>query len=213
MDAPCAPLPAAAEWYARLRAPSPALHAGQRVAVEVDLAASAEFSREADGSLRYGMAFNDIAEGWSWQPQARPEAEDYYRWKFLPLQSFSEEGAAYVQEEKIGVPQRTRVERRHDYFLAFDNPQAFYRRDTPEFVVRPAVPAAGDTALRLVAIARLAAPAHAESSTFWKATHARPVDFLLKKYYLIGQLEALVVCDAGSARELARIVPAGASQR
>lgn len=212
VDAPCAQLPAAADWYARLRGLPPAEAAGRRVAVAVDLAGSADFTREADGRLRYGMAFNDVAEGWSWQPQARPEAEDYYRWKFLPLQSFSEEGAAYVQEEKIGVPQRTRVERRHDHFLAFDNPQAFYGREAPEFVVRLPAAAAGE-AVRLVALARLAAPAHAESSTYWKATHAQPVDFMLKKYYLVGQLEALVVCAAQGDRELARLLPAGASQR
>ncbi|HEX5802669.1 MAG TPA: hypothetical protein VFY24_06570 [Azospira sp.] len=195
--------------YAAFAALPPASLPGRSVAVEVDLAASAEFELTADGGFGYGMRFNDVAEGWSWQPQARPEDDDYYRWKFLPLGTSRDEGAAYVQEEKIGVPQRTRVERRNDYFLAFDNPYAFYARGAAGFAAR--LPA-GRT-LRLVALARLGEPALAASTTFWKAVHAQPVDLTLKKYYLIGALQALVVCDAPSGRELTRIVPAPVAQR
>lgn len=212
--APCAPAEAAVRQFAAIGALEPASRRGLAVAVEVDLAASADFTRAADGSLRYGMAWNDVAEGWSWQPQARPEEADYYRWKFLPLQSESEEGAAYVQEEMVGVPQLTRVERRRDYFLAFDNPHAFYARGDAGFSLPPPAGADGwPAALRLVALARLGEPATAESTTFWKAVHARPVDFTLKKYYLVGALEALVVCDARRNEELARIGPATPAQR
>jgi len=113
-DSPCEPLPTAVDQYAAMQGRPPAERAGQTVAVDIDLATSAEFVLAADGALTYGMAFNDLTEGWSWQPQARPEAEDYYRWKFLPLQSQLEAGATYVQEEKIGEPQQTRGERRYD---------------------------------------------------------------------------------------------------
>ncbi len=206
---PCAGQSAAAERYARVAALAPADRGGRHVAVTVDLAASADVSLDADGTLRYGMAYNDVAEGWSWRPQAQPDAEDYYRWKFLPLQSFVEQGTSYVQEEKVGVPQETRVERRHDYFLAFDDPYRFYARGAAGFTVRLPAGAAdgGLPSLRLVALARLGEPATAESTTFWKAVHARPVDFTLKKYYLIGTLEALLVCDVRDGRELARLLP------
>ncbi|MFC5300718.1 hypothetical protein [Azospira restricta] len=207
--APCALPPTAADWHARLAAQPAAARAGQTIAVAVDLAASADVALDADGGLRYGMAFNDVAEGWSWQPQTRPEDEDYYRWKFLPLQTVTEHGASYVQEEKVGVPQQTRVERRHDYFLAFDNPYRFYARGDAGFVLPLPAGAAAVPSLRLVAIARLGEPATGESTTFWKAVHARPVDFTLKKHYLIGALSALVACDARDGRELARIVADG----
>jgi len=204
-DSPCAPLPTAVDQYAAMQGRPPAERTGQVVAVDIDLVASAEFALGADGKLSYGMAFNDLTEGWSWQPQTRPEVEDYYRWKFLPLQSRLEAGASYVQEEKIGEPQQTRVERRYDYFLAFDNPYDFYSRGDAGFTasVAPGRPA------RLVALASLGEPAVSESTTFWKAVHARPVDFTLKKRYLVGKLQALIACDARSGEELARIVPRG----
>lgn len=207
-DSPCAAaLPTAVDWYAGVQSMPADRKAGQRVALAVDLAASPGFSADDSGALRYRMAFNNVAEGWSWQPLARPEAEDYYRWKFFPLQSVSEERPSYVQEEKIGEPQQTRVEWRYDYFLAFDNLYAFYPRvadDDAGFLI-PAT--AASTSIRLVALAVLGEPAHSESTTFWKAIHARPVDFTLKKRYLIGALEALVVCDGASGRALARIHP------
>jgi hypothetical protein len=207
-DSPCATgLPTAVDWYAGVQSMPADLKSGQRVALAVDLAASPSFSADDSGVLRYRMAFNNVAEGWSWQPLARPEAEDYYRWKFFPLQSVREERPSYVQEEKIGEPQQTRVEWRYDYFLAFDNLYAFYPRvadDDAGFLI-PVT--AASTSIRLVALAVLAEPALSESTTFWKAIHARPVDFTLKKRYLIGALEALVVCDGASGRALARIHP------
>ena len=200
-------LSAATEWYAEVQALPTELRAGLRLALAIDLAASPDFSGDDSGVLRYRMAFNNVAEGWSWQPLARPEAEDYYRWKFFPLQSVREERPSYVQEEKIGEPQQTRVEWRYDYFLVFDNLYAFYPRvadDDAGFVIPVS---AANTSIRLVALAVLGEPALSESTTFWKAIHARPVDFTLKKRYLIGALEALVVCDGASGRELARIHP------
>lgn len=187
---------------------------GRRIAVEVDTDASPGLAANAEGHLGYPMFLNDVAEGWSWQPQAQPE-EDYYRWKFLPLQSVSETRASYVQEEMVGVPQNTRVEWRYDYFLAFDNPRDFYARGEAGFVV-PA-PAGGlPAAWRLVAVLRLADGPLRESTTFWKAVHARPVDFTLKKRYFVGRLESLVVCDRDGEREPARLgrsTPPAAVQR
>jgi hypothetical protein len=200
---PCIAQPPAAVRHAALRADASAARPGLMLALSVDAA----LPRSDGGRLAYDMFYNDVAEGWSWQPQARPEDEDYYRWKFLPLQSLSETGESYVQEEMAGVPQETRVERRRDYFFAFDNPHDFYPRGADGFVV-PLPPEAAGASLRLVALARLGEPAMAESTTFWKAVHARPVDFTLKKYYFVGTLAALVVCDARSGRELARLAPA-----
>ncbi len=178
-----------------------------RVAVVVDLDDSPGFGADESGVLRYRMAFNNVAEGWSWQPLARPESEDYYRWKFFPLQSVAEVRQSYTQEEKIGEPQQTRVEWRYDYFLAFDNLYDFYPRvaDDDAGFAMPALPPASN--LRLVALAVLGEPALSESTTFWKAIYSRPVDFTLKKRYLIGRLETLLVCDVASGRELARIQP------
>jgi len=48
----------------------------------------------------------------------------------------------------------------------------------------------------------------AESTTFWKATASAPVDFTLKKRYLIGQLDEVWYYDAASGQVLARL-PAG----
>lgn len=205
-------LPTAETWYVALAAPNAGKRIGSRVVVEVDLANSPGFTIEADGEARFRMAFNNIAEGWSWQPLADPEKEDYYRWKFLPLQSVLQERGHYMQEEKIGEPQDTSIVWRYDYFLAFDNPYEFYRREVNDdagFVAR--VPA-GTQTVRLLAVASLAEPVLSESSTFWKAVHARPTDFMLKKRYLVGRLEQLMLVDPASGQVLARIAPAAAQR-
>ena len=80
--------------------------AGQMVEVDIDLAASSGFDVEVRGEraeARYRMAFNQVAEGWSWRPQADPAVADYYRYKFLPLQSVAVERGSYEHEDKIGV--------------------------------------------------------------------------------------------------------------
>ena len=206
-----------------------ALHANTRrvseppVVLAVDLAAGSGLEIDADGAFRYPMHFNDVAEGWSWRPLARPEDEDYYQWKYLPLASQLEERGRYVQEERIGTPQETRVQWRYDYFLVFDNPQDFYARRAAEkgFSGRLSRPPAsqGDMppALRLLAILAPDETQPPDSTTFWKAVHARPVDFTLRKRYLAGKLRAIIICDGEG--EIARLdaqnalTAAGAEER
>ena len=213
--APCTgdPSRVAARYAAALALPGKSL-VGQRITVPVDLAASRGFGIDADGAFHYRMLFNDVAEGWSWQPQVRPGEADYYRWKFFPLESVVEDRPAYVQEEKIGEPQRTEVQWRYDHFLAFDNAYAFYRHredDETGFVAHLPAGIGGERVISVHAVATLVEPPLSESTTFWKAIYSRPVDFTLKKRYFIGRLEALVICAAdaagGDAEEVARILP------
>lgn len=190
-------------------------------AVAVDLAADDNLALAyADGRLRilYRMNFNNIAEGWSWQPQADPVREDYYRYKFLPMGTVEREvGAPYVQEDFPGRPREVRRQWRYDYFLAFDNPYAFYARPTVEddagFAAEVAM---GEDEARvlmqpgrigMLAWARPTQPAQAESTTFWKATDGKPVDLTLKNRYLMGRLEAVAFIDNVSGRVLARLDP------
>lgn len=181
--------------------------AGVCIDVLVDLAASPGFSVDTTDhgvELRYRMAFNNIAEGWSWQPGADPQVEDYYRFKFLPLQSVAEERGAYQGEDKIGVVQSMNVNWRYDYFLAFDNLYDFFPRtadDDAGFVVNlgQSAPVLPGLRARLC----LQEPVTSESTTFWKATYSKPVDFTLKKRYLIGTLQALYFLDRDSGQELA----------
>lgn len=72
---------------------------GERLEFDVDLAASPGFSIEI---IRYRMAFNNVAEGWTWWPSADVAVDDYYRFKFLPLQSVDEKRSEYAFEDKIG---------------------------------------------------------------------------------------------------------------
>ena len=115
---------------AQLPAPEIGARAGQVVEVDVDLSAGSLAVAEAEGRLdvHYTMAFNQIAEGWSWQPLADPAVEDYYRFKYLPLQSVVVERGEYAGEDKIGTTQQMKVSWRYDYFLAFDNLYDFYPR-------------------------------------------------------------------------------------
>jgi len=146
---------------------------GRLIALDVDLANSPGFSAElVDGRLevRYRMAFNNIAEGWNWYPQADPQREDYYHSKFLPLKSVTVERGEYDGEDKIGETQRMKVTWRYDYFLAFDNLYDFYPRgidDDAGFVASLPAPAAGqgEGTVRLLAVARLAEPFISESTT------------------------------------------------
>lgn len=193
----------------------------QPLLLEVDLGASPGYSLTYDSAagmleVRYAMAFNQLTEGWSWQPGANPEVEDYYRFKFLPLGSRPETRGEYQGEDKIGEPEKMRVEWRYDYFLAFDNLYDFYPRvvdDEAGFVAR--VAASPEQAaqwqapgrLRLLALAHLTSPYVAESTTFWKADHAQPRDFTLKKRYLVGVLDEIRFQDAGSGAVLARVSP------
>lgn len=206
---PCAAdLPAASVWYDAIGHFPAGEASRRRVVVDVDLSSSPGFSVNGR-NLKYRMLFNDVSEGWSWQPLARPAEADFYRWKYLPLGSLDEERSEYVQEEKIGEPQRTRVQWRYDYFLAFENAYDFYRRaddDDTGFSLLLPEEGAGEFPVRLRAVALLGEPALRESTTYWKAIYARPVDFTLKKRYLVGRLETLVVCSR-TGRELDRIPP------
>jgi len=194
----------AAETAAQFYAKAPP--AGQCLELTVDLAASPGFSidPQADSvELRYRMSMNNIAEGWSWQPGANPAVDDYYRYKFLPLQTEFEERGEYQAEDKIGVGQAMKVSWRYDYFLAFDNLYDFYPRSTDDeagFVLRLTQAPAGPVDLR--ATACLEAPVTSESTTFWKAMYSRPTDFTLKKRYLHGRLERLAFHERDSGRLL-----------
>ena len=184
---------------------------GQWVEVEVDLAASGGLAVELNGEridLLYRMAFNQIAEGWSWRPLADPAVDDYYQYKFLPLQSVAVERGEYAGEDKIGTPQQMKVSWRYDYFLAFENLYDFYPRaadDDAGFSASLPAAVAGRVGMR--ARARLIEPVISESTTFWKATYGKPTDFTLKKRYLVGKLEEIAFIDTASGDVLCRIRP------
>lgn len=183
---------------------------GRRIEVEVDLGGGGLLS-EASGdrlTVLYRMAFNQIAEGWSWRPLANPAEEDYYRFKFLPLQSVADERGEYAGEDKIGTAQQMKVSWRYDYFLAFDNLYDFYARtvdDDAGFSASLPASAAGHVGMR--AVAHLVEPVISESTTFWKAIYSRPVDFTLKKRYLVGHLDEIDFVDTESGEVLCRIPP------
>jgi len=209
---------------------------GQRVEVAVDLdpevspgyaviLGDSSGNNTGDGvgpsevTVLYRMAFNDIAEGWSWTPNADPEREDYYRFKFLPLQSVAEARPSYQFEDKIGEAQTMEVAWRYDYFLAFTNLYDFYPRqvnDDAGFAAKlPADYATTAMAARVAMRARahLVEPLVSESTTFWKATHGRPTDFTLKKRYLVGELDEVTFFDRENGRVLATLRPVGQDQR
>lgn len=191
-----------------------------RFVVTVDLSGE-NFTTSADTAglqVLYRMNFNQVAEGWSWQPQANPETADYYRFKFLPLGSHErEQGAPYVQEDMPGKSRQVRRVWRYDYFFAFDNPYDFFDRPTVEddagFAAK--IPASPEQAAELakpgrigmVAWARWVNPRHADSTTFWKATDGKPVDLTLKNRYLIGKLEEVWFVDTTDGRLLAKLLP------
>ncbi len=199
------------EALARLPAAEFAAMQGQAVEFDIDLAAGSGLSVEVAGeraTVRYRMAFNQVAEGWSWRPQADPAVDDYYRYKFLPLQSVAVERGSYEHEDKIGVPQQMKVNWRYDYFLAFENLYDFYPRrvdDDAGFTADLPAGVAGHLGMR--ARARLSEPVISESTTFWKATHGQPTDFTLKKRYLVGVLEEVSFVDRESGSVLCTIRP------
>ena len=189
---------------------------GDLIEVDIDLLSSPGFSVEQIGDLaeiRYRMAFNNIAEGWSWQPLANVAVDDYYRFKFLPLQSVTEARGEYAFEDMIGDIQQMKVVWRYDYFLAFENLYDFYPRavdDDAGFVARVPLSKAQNVVMR--ATARLIEPVISESTTFWKAVHAKPIDFTLKKRYMVGKLETVSFIDGESGKLLQRLMPLSAKQ-
>lgn len=181
--------------------------AGECFEVDVDTTAAPWLVKD-DQRLTYPMAFNNVAEGWSWQPGSNPESDDYFRYKYLPLGSIEEERGEYQAEDQIGELQTMKIRWRYDYFLAFDNLYDFYRREANDeagFVSPQPAASAADTAMH--ARACLEAPLTSESTTFWKATHAQPVDFTLKKRYLIGKLQAIDFVDRRSGAIVSTVTP------
>ncbi len=199
----------AARQYADIQSAGQQKAIGRSVEVDVDLGDGSGLAEEQQAgriNVLYRMAFNQIAEGWSWRPLADPAVDDYYQYKFLPLQSVWEERGEYRNEDKIGEPQETKVSWRYDYFLAFANLYDFYPRvadDDAGFSADLPAKLAGHVGLH--AKARLIEPVLSESTTFWKAIHARPVDFTLKKRYLVGQLEEVSFVDLSNGRVLCTI--------
>ncbi|WP_265948682.1 hypothetical protein [Dechloromonas sp. A34] len=184
---------------------------GATIEVDIDLAASSGYSVALVGEraeVRYRMAFNQIAEGWSWRPEADPAREDYYRFKFLPLQSVAVERGEYAHEDKIGSVQQMKISWRYDYFLAFANLYDFYPRGVDDEAGFSAdLPATVADHLGLRARAHLIEPVISESTTFWKATYGKPIDFTLKKRYLVGVLDEIDFVDLESGAILCRIRP------
>jgi hypothetical protein len=165
--------------------------------------------------VRYRMQFNQLTEGWNWHPLAPMAGDDYYRYKYLPLGGIDEARGEYVAEDKIGSPQTMRVHWRTDYFFAFDNPYQFFVREADDdigfvakFDVRPEHAQRliqGDLGMALRG--RLQPACVASSSTFWKATSARPIDYTLKKRYLVGRLERVWFFDRATTEVLAELAP------
>ncbi|MBP5997968.1 MAG: hypothetical protein KA535_08460 [Azonexus sp.] len=205
--------PAETQFDALARLPEASLKAmpGREVEVDVDLEAGSGFTIEVAGEravVRYRMAFNQVAEGWSWRPLADPAVDDYYRYKFLPLQSVAVERGEYLHEDKIGSPQQMKVNWRYDYFLAFDNLYDFYPRSVDDDAGFAAdLPAGVASHLGMRARLRLSEPVISESTTFWKATYGKPTDFTLKKRYFVGTLEEVSFVDLESGAVLCAIGP------
>lgn len=189
--------------------------AGEAIDLDVPLSAETEIAFDAtSGRLRifYPMQFNDLTEGWNWHPEEVAAGRDYYTYKYLPLGSTHESRGSYQTTDPEGRTLEYPIRWRWDYFYAFDNPYDFYPRDAGDdagFVAEFSVAAAdaerlrkGD--LRISLHGRLLANCLSESTTFWKATVSAPVDFTLKKRYLVGQIEEIRFIDAGTGRVLAR---------
>ncbi len=210
------------KWYGEISASAPvdASVKNEVFAFAVDLDAGPNFSQEYDDAsgkleLRYNMVFNQIAEGWSWDELANPDQRDYYRFKFLPLGfETASRRAPEVVELYPGKTVEVKNRWRYEYFLAFDNLYDFYARrvdDDAGFsaaVVMKAEDARqrvdGKT-IRALALCRLKPPYHAESNTFWKATFAEPVDYTLRKRYLVGELLEVWFYDSASGKVLAKV--------
>lgn len=188
------------------------------LALPVDLAEGNAFEATVDQStgrlkILYRTNFNQVTEGWNWHPEANAEKEDYYRFKYLPIGSFSEDKGAYRFEDKIGEPEEVKVRWRYVYYFAFDNLYDFFPRtvdDDAGFHAEIPLPVPdaerltkGD--LRMALRGRLSASCITDSTTFWKATHGKPVDFTLKKRYLVGQLDEVWFYDVATKRILARL--------
>lgn len=223
--APCSHL-SAQETMPRVAIAAYEQHATQKAcapgeAIDLDLPLSADTMIDyaaATGRLRvfYTMQFNDLTEGWNWHPEEVSAGRDYYTYKYLPLGSTHESRGSYRTTDPEGRALEYPIRWRWDYFFAFDNPYDFYPRDAGDaagFVAEFSVSATDaerlrKSDLRMSLRGSLLANCLSESTTFWKATVSAPVDFTLKKRYLIGRLEEIRFHDAASGQLLARL-PAG----
>ena len=189
-------------------------------AFAVDLDAGPNFSQEYDTTsgkleLRYNMVFNQISEGWSWDELANPDQRDYYHFKFLPLGfATASRHVPEVVELYPGKTVEVKNRWRYEYFLAFDNLYDFYERKVDDdagfdaAVVMKAEDArqmVDGRTIRMLALCQLKPPYHTESNTFWKATFAEPVDYTLRKRYLLGDLLEVWFYDSASGKVLAKV--------
>ncbi|MFN3883310.1 MAG: hypothetical protein ACK4Q4_00950 [Rhodocyclaceae bacterium] len=194
--------------------------ADESITLAVPLPAEMQIGYDAaTGRLNvfYPMQFNDLTEGWNWHPEEVAAGRDYYTYKYLPLGSASELRGRGRMTGLDGKTLEYPIEWRYDYFLAFDNPYDFYARDAGEmagFAAGFEVPeaqarrlAAGN--LRMAVRVRLNEKCLSDSTTYWKATVSQPVDFTLKKRYLVGTLEEVRFLDAATGRVLARLPARG----
>ena len=188
----------AVQVYASLAGKLTAECAGRQVVLPLD--ASALTRRPGDGTQRhwvYPMRYKQITEGWNWHPEAVRDGGDYYRFSYLPLASTDEWRGSYRAEDKIGEGQDFKVHWRYDYFIGFDNLPVFADALDDLAGFDFTLPAGVDpVAMTLLATLQLQAPCVAESTTFWKATHAQPEDFTLKKRYLLGKIKSLHLVGA-----------------
>lgn len=190
---------------------------GQRFTFAVDLENSPGFSLDYDAkagkaTLLYRMAFNNIAEGWSWDQLADPDQSDYYRFKFLPLKSTFEEKTPPVMVELFpGNRREVKNLWRYDYFVAFDNLYDFYPRqvnDDAGFSAEIKIENRGlaeKGRFGMLAVCRLKPPYYSESNTFWKADLADPVDYTLRKRYLTVELQEIWYFDTVSGKVQAKV--------
>ncbi len=210
------------KWYGEVSASAPVAASlkGEVFAFAVDLDAGPNFSQEYDAvsgklQLRYNMVFNQIAEGWSWDELANPDQRDYYHFKFLPLGfETASRHAPEVVELYPGKTVEVKNRWRYEYFLAFDNLYDFYERKVDDdagfdaavvMKTEEAKRLAEGRAVRMLVLCRLKPPYHTESNTFWKATFAEPVDYTLRKRYLVGDLLEVWFYDSASGQVLAKV--------
>ncbi|NWG31160.1 MAG: hypothetical protein HXY29_06670 [Rhodocyclaceae bacterium] len=205
------------EYLARAaRAEGQRCTAGEAVTLAVPLPADMRTEYDAAAgrlSVFYPMQFNDLTEGWNWHPEEVAAGRDYYTYKYLPLGSANESRGRDRMTSLDGTTIEYPIEWRYDYFVAFDNPYDFYARDAGEtagFAAEIPVSAAearrlatGD--LRMAVRIRLDGKCLTDSTTYWKATVSQPVDFTLKKRYLVGRLEEVRFLDAATGKLLARL--------
>lgn len=151
-------------------------------------------------AIRYVMTGNHVTEGWNWTPLADPQTTDYYRYKFFPLKD-------------VTVAKTPSDVWKYEYMVTFANLYDFYPRSSDDDAGFSASVAASQAEalglmqgnLRILALCRLTAPWHAQSSTFWKATDSAPYDFMLKKRYLYADLLEVWFYDYPSGKVLAKL--------